>query len=82
MERFNTKAIANIDKIEDIFERKKINSVKILNTDIELNTNKFELIKKEIYSITKTIPCSQIYLTINTFQKKMEIEINPFIGSA
>lgn len=76
------KVVTNIDRFQDIFEKQKINSVRIVNTDTEINTNKFELIKKEIYSITKTIPCSQIYLTINTFQEKMTVEVKPFIGSA
>ena len=74
--------IANIDRMKDIFESEKISSVKILNTDKVLNTNRFDLVKREIYSITKTIPCSQIYLTINTFQEKMVVEAKPFMGGA
>lgn len=80
------KDIVNLNQVRDIFERKKINSVQIhnpqLNKNVELDSDNFKLVKKEIYSIIKTIPQTQIYLTVNIFEKKMVIETKPFIGSA
>jgi len=80
------KDIVNLNQVRDIFERKKINFVQIynpqLNKNVELDSDNFKLVKKEIYSIIKTIPQTQIYLTVNIFEKKMVIETKPFIGSA
>lgn len=87
MVAFPDKVISNITKVQDIFERQKINSVRIINTNKILDTSRFDVIKKEIHDASKNILGSYVYININIIQKEdtkkeMELEINPFIGSA